>query len=129
MEDVKYVSRNCVVCGKAFSEVKHPKGNKRKFCSHECEIKHRREYRREYFRKRYGEDAEYRKRIKENNFKYGTEKRRADRKQFIMSIAESLATISDVSAIEEILEENFRPKNEKYDKHARTLRLSKESSD
>lgn len=128
MEDVEYVSRTCVVCGKAFTEVKHPKGNKRKFCSHECELAHRREYRRKYFRKRYDEDPEYREHLKETNAKYGTERRKANKEKFMADIVNALAEASDTNVIREILEENFRPKSEKYDRNARTLRVSEKSS-
>ena len=127
MDNVEYVSRTCVVCGKAFTEVKHPKGNKRKFCSHECELAHRREYRRKYFRKRYDEDPEYREHLKETNAKYGTERRKASKENFMTGIVELLASTNDKTVIRETLEENFRVKSEKYDKYSKALRLPKES--
>lgn len=127
MDNVEYVSRTCVVCGKAFTEVKHPKGNKRKFCSHECEVAHRREYRRKYFRKRYDEDPEYREHLKETNAQYGVKRRQASKENFITGIVELLASTNDKTVIRETLEENFRVKSEKYDKYSKALRLPKES--
>lgn len=127
MDNVEYASRTCVVCGKVFTEVKHPNGNKRKFCSHECELKHRREYRRNYFNKRYENDAKYREKVKENNAKYGTEVRKAKKEQVLQEIVGILANTTDREKIRNILEEKFRIKSELYDKHARTLRVSKES--
>lgn len=128
MDNVEYVSRTCVVCGKAFTEVKHPSGNKRKFCSHECELAHRREYRRKYFQQRYEEDSEYRKKVKAYNSKHGVERRKSLREAFIDSMVATLAGIDDEKEIKNILEENFRVKSEKYDKHARTLRVPKEGN-
>lgn len=127
MDNVEYVSRTCVVCGKAFTEVKHPKGNKRKFCSHECEVAHRRAYRRKYFKERYENDPEYREKIKEHNAEYGVKRRQISKENFINEIVELLASTDDTNVIRETLEKNFRVKSEKYDKYARTLRLPKES--
>lgn len=127
MEEPNLVERTCVVCGKVFTEIKHPKGNKRKFCSHECEVAHRREYRRKYFRRRYEEDEEYREHLKVNNSRYGTERRKAKKEKFMDNVVDILADCTNKKIIREILEENFRPKSEKYDKNARTLQVSKES--
>lgn len=127
MDNVEYVSRTCVVCGKAFTEVKHPKGNKRKFCSRECEVAYRREYRRKYFKKRYENDSEYREKLKEHNAKYGVKRRQASKESFITGIVELLASTNDKTVIRETLEENFRVKSEKYDKYSKALRLPKES--
>lgn len=127
MDNVEYVSRTCVVCGKAFTEVKHPKGNKRKFCSHECELAHRREYRRKYFKERYEKDPEYREKIKEHNAEYSVKRRQKSKENFINEIVELLASTNDTNIIRKTLEKNFRVKSEKYDKYAKTLRLPKES--
>lgn len=127
MDNVEMVNRTCVVCGKVFQEVKHPKGNKRKFCSHECELNHRREYRQEYFKKRYAEDPEYREKTKQANAKRLVEKRKTNRETALRDAAIDLYNAETLEDIIGILNEKFKMKAEVYDKYAHTLRVSKKS--
>ena len=120
--EMEMVSRACVVCGKTFQEIKHPKGNKRKFCSHECELAHRREYRRGYFRKRYQEDAEYREKTKLLNSKRLVDKRRIDKANAIREAAVDLYNTETIEDITKILNEKFSMKAEVYDRYAHALR-------
>ena len=127
MDNVEMVDRTCVVCGKVFQEVKHPKGNRRKFCSHECELAHRREYRREYFRKRYKQDDEYREKTKILNAQRLIEKRKVDKAEAIRDAAIDLYNAETLDDIINILNEKFNMKAEVYDKYAHSLRVPKES--
>lgn len=127
MDNVEMVDRTCVVCGKVFQEVKHPKGNKRKFCSHECELAYRREYRREYFRKRYKHDDAYREKTKHLNAQRLIEKRKVDKAEAIKDAAIDLYNAETLDDIINILNEKFNMKAEVYDKYAHSLRVPKES--
>lgn len=127
MDNVEMVNRTCVVCGKVFQEVKHPKGNKRKFCSHKCKIEHEKEYRRKYFRKRYQEDPEYRKRMCINNARHLVEKRKEDKAIALKDAAIDLYNAETLDDIIKILNEKFNMKAEVYDKYAYSLRVPKES--
>lgn len=120
--EIEMVNRTCVVCGKVFQEVKHPKGNRRKFCSHECELVHRRDYRREYFRNRYREDTEYREKIKIFNSKRLVEKRRIDKDDALKEAAVDIYNAKTVEDVMSILNERFNMKAEVYDKYAHALR-------
>lgn len=127
MDNVEMVTRTCVVCGKTFTEPKIPSGNKRKYCSEECHKKKVNEYRREYLRKRYSEDAEYRDRVRQNNSQ-SMKKVRSTKKEAAMNEAvEQLAASSDKEFIRELLEKKFNIKAEVYDKNAHSLRVPKES--
>lgn len=121
------VTRTCVVCGKKFQEVKHPRGNKRKFCSHECELEHRRNYRNEYFKKRYAEDEDYRNKVRQKYSERICKRRNENKKRVLEELATELSLETDTDKILEILNTNFRIKSELYDKNARTLQVSKES--
>lgn len=127
MDEVELVNRTCVKCGKVFQEIKHPKGNKRKFCSEKCRKEFRKAYRKEYFRKRYAEDEEYRKRVTESNSKYLIEKRKVDKAKAIKDAAIDLYNAETLEDILAILDEKFNMKAEVYDKYAHSLRVSKES--
>lgn len=127
MDEAKLVNRTCVNCGKVFQEVKHPRGNKRKFCSDKCRVEFRKAYRKEYFRKRYTEDEEYRKRVMENNSKYLIEKRKVDKAKAIKDAAIDLYNAETLEDILAILDEKFNMKAEVYDKYAHSLRVPKES--
>ena len=127
MDNVEMVNRTCVVCGKVFQEVKHPKGNKRKFCSHECELAHRREYRREYFKKRYQEDSAYREKTRQVNAQRLVEKRKTKKEAAIRDAAIDLYNAETLEDIINILNEKFNIKSEVYDRYAHSLRVPKES--
>lgn len=120
--EVEKVNRVCVRCGKVFQEVKHPKGNKRKFCSDVCKTAHRQEYRRDYFRKRYAEDEEYREKLCKNNAKYIVERRRIDKENALREAIVDLYNAETMEDIKRILEERFNMKAELYDKYAHALR-------
>lgn len=128
MDNVEMVERVCVECGKTFQEVKHPKGNKRKFCSHECALAHRREYRQKYFRERYKMDKDYRDKLLRTNSQRLIEKRKTDKANAIRDAAIDLYNAETLEEILEILNEKFNMKAEVYDKYAHSIRVSKKSS-
>ena len=127
MDNVEMVTRTCVVCGKTFTEPKIATGNKRKYCSEECHKQKINEYRREYLRKRYAEDTEYRDRVRQANSR-SMKKVRSTKKEAAMNeVVEQLAASSDKEFIRELLDKKFNIKAEVYDKNAHSLRVPKES--
>ena len=128
MDNVEMVTRACKVCGKAFQEVKHPKGNRRKYCSDECRKKALKDYRTEYFKKRYYEDDEYRERVRKDNARRLVENRKKDKATALRQLAEELYYAETIEDIEKIVTEKTTIKAELYDKYAHSLRVPKESS-
>lgn len=127
MEDAELVYRTCVVCGKTFSEIKHPKGNKRKTCSEECKAIRNRNNRLEYFRNRYHNDDEFREKIKTSSVKFMVDKRKKNKADAYDTAIKQLLEAETEEEIRAIIDKKFNMKSEVYDKNARTLRVSKES--
>lgn len=127
MDNVEMVTRTCKVCGKDFQEAKCHTGNRRKYCSEECRKKFLKKYRNEYFKKRYYQDDEYRKRVREDNARRLIENRKKDKATALRQLAEELYYADTIEDIEKILTEKTTIKAELYDKYAHSLRVPKES--
>lgn len=98
----------CKTCGKEF-EYEYKGGRLRKFCSRKCSIKFANmTYHREYWKKRYHEDSEWREKRLSFNKEQSRKKRAADReeaekkRQLIAKVIVQL--IRGASTLEEAIE-------------------------